>query len=353
MSEDSIVIVGTGIICAVGVSTAEAAAAVRGGIARFNEINFFDRELEPFTVAEVRDDALSPLAEELSDVHGLTARELRMLRLATRPLLESVATVQAVPDQPGLVLALPDWQGNRPTDYRLFLRCLAVQTRGAFALERSDCSLRGRAGGIQAIGHAVELLHNGHAGVVMAGGVDTYRDVYALGALDLEGRVKSTTNLDGFVPGEAAAFVTLARREIAVNAGMPVLTGISTALTGFEPGHLYSDEPYRGQGLADVVSQLVRAGVVDSPIEEVYSSMNGENFWAKEWGVAFSRNRAAFRPNYRIHHPADSIGDTGAACGPLMAALAAHGLKARYRSTPSLIYGSSDDGPRAAIVLNG
>jgi 3-oxoacyl-[acyl-carrier-protein] synthase-1 len=352
MAEDSIVIVGTGAMTAVGVSTAETAASVRAALARFTEIDYYDRELARFTVAEVIDDALPALAPSVESVPGLTARELRMLRLAASPLRESLARFNAIAAAPGLVLALPEPRPKHPCDRRSFLRCLATQTGGAFSLQQSDCSHTGRAGGITAIGQAAEVIRIGQATVMLAGGVDTYRDLYALGTLDLERRVKSEVHLDGFVPGEAAAFVLLARRDVAVRAGVPVIAGLSPVSFAFETGHLYSEEPYRGDGLATAISQLVRAGAIDAPIEEVYSSMNGESHWAKEWGVAYARNRAAFAPAHRIHHPADSLGDTGSACGPLMVALAAHGMKQGYHRAPFLIYGSSDDGPRAAIVVN-
>jgi 3-oxoacyl-[acyl-carrier-protein] synthase-1 len=79
--------------------------------------------------------------------------------------------------------------------------------------------------------------------------------------------------------------------------------------------------------------------------------MNGESHWSKEWGVTGIRNKAALQPGYRMQHPADCYGDTGAASGALMVALAALGVAAGYRRHPCLIYGSSDRGPRAALAL--
>ena len=119
-----------------------------------------------------------------------------------------------------------------------------------------------------------------------------------------------------------------------------------------EPGHLYSEEPYQGNGLALAVQQLIQSGAMAGPIQEVYSSMNGENHWAKEWGVAFLRNSGGFLYDHGMHHPADCYGDTGAACGPLMVGLAALAIKQGYSRSPALIYGSSDRGLRAALVLS-
>ncbi|MGH7129888.1 MAG: hypothetical protein ACREIV_15060, partial [Planctomycetaceae bacterium] len=118
-----------------------------------------------------------------------------------------------------------------------------------------------------------------------------------------------------------------------------------------EPGHLYSEQPYRGDGLAMAVQQTVASASSVLPVGEVYSSMNGESHWAKEWGVAFIRNRTAFAEDYRTHHPADCFGDTGAASGPIMAGLAVLGFADAYRTPPALVYGSSDRGQRAAVLI--
>ena len=79
--------------------------------------------------------------------------------------------------------------------------------------------------------------------------------------------------------------------------------------------------------------------------------MNGESHWGKEWGVAFIRNRPAFVEGHSMLHPADCYGEIGAACGPMMVALAALGLRTGRSRGPALVYASSDSGPRAACTL--
>jgi 3-oxoacyl-[acyl-carrier-protein] synthase I len=78
--------------------------------------------------------------------------------------------------------------------------------------------------------------------------------------------------------------------------------------------------------------------------------MNGESHWGKEWGVSFIRNKAAFLADHASHHPADCLGDTGAASGPIMLGLAVHGLQNHYHRGPCLIYCSSDRGQRAVVT---
>jgi 3-oxoacyl-[acyl-carrier-protein] synthase-1 len=186
---------------------------------------------------------------------------------------------------------------------------------------------------------------------MLAGSIDSYRDPVILAHLDAAQRLKSAGNMDGCVPGEGAGFLLLTRASTAAAHSVAALASVSPVAAGFETGHLESAEPYRGDGLAAVFRQLTAGGAVQAPVGEVYSSMNGENHWAKEWGVAYLRNKALFQERHGMHHPADSFGDTGAACGPLFVGLAALGIKHGYRRAPVLVYGSSDAGPRSALVV--
>jgi 3-oxoacyl-[acyl-carrier-protein] synthase I len=347
---DSVVVVGAGMVTAVGLSAAETAASVRSGTARFADTTIFDKQGEPFVMAEVPEDGLPELADELAK-EGLTSREARMIRLAAAALGECLKSLPAKEQPPGLSLALPEHETTRPLEHRVFLERLGRQTGWPFDPKCSEASHRGRAGSLAAIGHASEPIRMGRARFTIAGGVDTYHDLYVLGTLDLEQRVKSAANLDGFIPGEGAAFLLLADRRAASDAGLLPWAAVSSVAQAAEPGHLYSTEPYRGDGLALAVQQLVQSGAAREPIREVYSSMNGENYWAKEWGVARIRSSAAFDPAHGMHHPADSFGDLGAVSGPALVGLGALGINGGYRGSPALVYGASDRGGRAALFV--
>jgi 3-oxoacyl-[acyl-carrier-protein] synthase-1 len=347
----NVVVVGAGLMTAVGLSSSETASSVRAGTARFVESTIFDKRYEPFTIAEVPQDGL-PVLAEFGTAQPLTSREQRMLRLAVSPLRECAHPLGNRPLLLSLCLALPEIETTRPIDRSTFLRALAVQTGSIFDPDRSDASHTGRAGGMIAVGQAVQTIIAGSADFIIAGGVDTYRDPYVLATLDREERVKSSSNWDGFIPGEAAAFLLLASESAATARGLTTLARISPVAIGFEAGHLYSDEAYKGDGLAGTFARLVQQGAVDAPIADVYSTMTGESHWAKEWGVAVVRTKPAFRDSCAIHHPADCCGDTGAASGPLSVALAALGIQSGYRRSPALAYASSDRGGRAAVIVH-
>lgn len=352
MAADDVLVVGMGLMTAVGVTAAETAASVRSATARFMETPIHDHRFEPVTLAVVPDDALPPLVEAAEKTAGLTSRMNRMLRLANAPLRASVAQVPSHAPRPGLILSLPETETTIPFDAALFLRALGLQAGDAFDVKYSAAPHVGRAGGLLAIEQAAGMVRDGRVPFMLAGGVDTYRDLYVLATMDAEKRLKSSANLDGFIPGEGAAFVLVASARRAADFGLAPIAALSPVSAGLEPGHLYSREVYRGDGLGGTLSALLQLAPPGTPISEVYSSMNGESHWAKEWGVAYLRNRAAFDEAFRIHHPADCYGDLGAASGPALVALAAVGMKAGYRGSSGLVYASSDHGARAAVLVS-
>jgi 3-oxoacyl-[acyl-carrier-protein] synthase I len=350
MSRDP-VIVGSGLVTAVGLTTTETAASVRAGTSRFAETRIQDKALAPFVLATVPDDALPPLQPDVV-ADGMTAREVRLMRLGTSALRECVSVLPPSEVRPPLIIALPEHDTDKPIDDRRFLERLARQAPGTFDPARSDASSRGRAGGLIAVGHAAHLVQSGHLEIALAGGIDSYRDLYMLGLLDQQSRVKSASNLDGFIPGEGAAFVLVASAGVAMRYGLTVLARLTPTAIAREPGHLYSEEPYRGEGLVGALQQLRESGAFSAPLQEVYCSMNGERHWTKEWGIARIRLRDAFAPEHGMHHPAECFGDIGGAAGPALAALSALGVGRGYRRSPTLVYASSDHELRAALVVS-
>ena len=77
--------------------------------------------------------------------------------------------------------------------------------------------------------------------------------------------------------------------------------------------------------------------------------MNGEHHWAKEYGVAYARNREFFHDLVKIEHPADCHGDLGSATGPVLTGLAAEALFRQNGPATHLVYSSSDGATRAAV----
>ena len=350
MSAQDVVIVSAGLVSPVGLSLPETAAAARGRVARLREIDWYDRRQEAFIVGQVPDDGLPPLADTLAGL-PMQAREARMLRLAHVALEEALAPLQGQDGPLPLLLGLPEQHTTRPIKPGAFLHHLAAQAPGLVDAQRSIAAARGRAAGLVALREGVVRLRRGDSAFVLVGGVDSLVDPYVLGALDLEGRVRNSVNNDGFSPAEGAAVLLLALAPTAQAQGLQPLARLLGTAHGHEPGHLYADEPYKGEGLAAAFATLLAEAPPPEPIASVFCSFNGERYWAREYGVARLRQSQAFAAEHAVEHPAECFGDLGAAHGPALAALAAHGVCQGYRRAPCLVFASSDHGDRAASLL--
>lgn len=349
-SSTDIVIVSAGLITPIGLSLAETAASARARVARLREIEWRDRRFEPFIVGSVPDDGLPELAKPLANA-PLQYREARMLRLAHAALEEALAPLPPAARPVPLLLGLPEHHTTIPLDPGRFLQLLGQQAPGCIDVAASQAAARGRAAGLMAIDGAVTRLAAGQDAFVLVGGVDCLVDLYVLGTLDLEGRVRNEATSDGFTPAEGAALLLLTRAETARSLGLAPLAEVAAHARGHEDGHIYAPGPYLGEGLACTFARLL-ASLPAQPIGFVYSSFNGERYWAREFGVARLRHARAFDPAHEMEHPAECFGDLGSAHGAALAALAAHAVAHRYRRAPGLVYASSDRGARAAVIID-
>lgn len=334
-----------------GLTLAETAASTRARVARLRAIDWLDRRFEPFVVGRVPDDGLPELNSTLA-AQMRPSRELRMLQLAHAALADALGHLPPQVEAPPLLLALPEHQTTVAVEPTRFLQRLALQAGPCFDLGNSVAAPRGRAAGLMAVKQALQRIESGQSQFVLIGGVDSLVDLHLLGSFDRAERIRGETISDGFSPSEGAAFILLGDTDTARAYGMSPMASVSSAATGQEPGHLYSDEPYLGEGLATAVSGAIDAAQLPAPIASVFCSFNGERYWAREFGVARIRNAAAFADDAAMEHPAECLGDLGAAHGVVLAALAAHGIARGYRRAPALVYASSDHADRAAAILD-
>lgn len=347
----NVVIAAAGLVSAGGLSLAENAATTRSRLACFREIAWLDRRFESFIVAGVPDDGLPPLSEALVATR-LPSREVRTLRLAHAALADLFAGLPSDLLAAPLLLGLSEHNTTQTLDPTGFLHNLALQAGACFELAGSIAAPRGRAAGLMALGRATNCIASGQADFMLVGGVDSLIDLYVLGALDRAERIRGEAVSDGFTPGEGAAFLLLASEAAARDRGIRPLARVAGSGSATEAGHLYSDEPYLGDGLAAAVGAALEAAALGTPIQTTCCSFNGERYWAREFGVTRIRNAEHFAPDSRMEHPAECFGDLGGAHGAALAALAAHGIANGYMGGPVLAYASSDRGDRAALVLD-
>lgn len=346
MTHSRVYVAATGVLTPVGFDSISTAASVKAGISAYQDTNQLNKKFHSMRMALMPEDALPPLNAELESKAGLTAREIRMLRIAT-PALQEVISKVPLSEAPPLFLALPESIPRSSSEISAkFLDHLIVQTGVALDRKLSRTISTGRAGGLDVLELVFRYFNASGKDVALVGGIDTYLDTLLLGVLDNENRVLADNISDGFAPGEAAGFLLLVS-ERAVSQ-LPVKAKIAISPPGLadEKGHRYSNEPYRGEGLAEAFNKAI-VNSNGELLHSIYTSLNGENFGAKELGVASMRNKGAFVDHYTVEHPADCFGDIGAAFGPVLISLISTNAPVNH-----LVYCSSDQQSRAAVVVS-
>ncbi len=337
----SIVIQSSNVLCAIGRGSQQAWASARAGIARIVSSHVLDRNFDPIQMGLVPEDALVPLSPDL-DKLPLPARARRMLRLAT-PALQGVAVDADAPMR--LFLGAPHLTAKNGAWLRHFPQYLQMLTGVPIDTAASLVIPQGRAAALLALEAACNALRSDPSAPVIVGGVDTFLDPRLLSTLDREGRVLGPTVMDGFIPGEGAAFMVLAASGNGV-----VVNGVASFN---DPGHRTGSAPARGEGLAEAVN-LLRGQLQGSPppVGVTFAGFNGESFDAKLWGVTQLRHRDFFASTMAMEHPADKYGDAGAATGAILTALAATAIADGSRNGPAFVWAASDHEPRACALLS-
>ena len=340
----------SGIATSVGLTTEQTAAAVRAGISAYQESSVYNKRFNPMTMALLPEDVISPLEGAISDeTPGLTSRQIRMIRLAHLAIDDLTSKVDSLEDIP-LVLAGPETLPETPNAcHPDMIKHIELQTGVKFHQEHSTLLPKGRAAGARALYYAMAYVESGMGPYAIVGGVDTWLDLYLLGALDMQNRILADGVMDGFAPGEGAGFLLISSvPETFLESGKQIL--IYPPGLAEEPGHRFSEKPYQGDGLAQTFSLALQNAEIP-PVKTIMASLNGENFGAKELGVAGTRNNDRLDPQYKIEHPADCFGDIGAAFFPVSIGLSAMGFVKDYMKGPVLSYASSEAQHRGATCI--
>lgn len=343
-----IYVVGASIVNPLGLEPGLMATAVNAGISAIDETAILNKRLKAIKMARVPESVLPPLNPKLAAAH-LPARQERLLRMASPALLQLQPLIPKDTPIP-LVVALPEiipgishsWRGNA-------IEQLSLQSDLKLDVQNSRVAEIGRAGGLHAIKHVFQLMEAGQDWVLL-GGLDSYWDPELLARLDAEDRLLVEGALDGFQPGEGACFVLFASERLLANLPAPHIA-LYRPGNAQEPGHRYSDQPYRGDGLANAV----RDAIAQAPatIDSVWTGMIYDSFCSKEFGVAITRNSAHFAPGFGQKHPVDCFGDLGSAIGPtLIALIFALASRDKKIGRHHLLCCSSDMAYRSAVRLD-
>jgi 3-oxoacyl-[acyl-carrier-protein] synthase-1 len=334
------------VLCSIGNGTDQVWATARAGIARIGNSHVMDRNFDPIQMGLVPEDALGELDPDI-DKLPLPSRARRMLRLAA-PSFQAIGKGLGPPA--AVFIGLPELSDAEAPWLKHFPSYLQKLTGVPIDRDRSVIVPKGRASALLALERALEALQADPSTAVIVGGVDTYLDLRLLATLDAEQRILGPRVMDGFIPGEGAAFYALTREGAAnVHNGLSVV--VHGAASSLDPGHRYGTEPARGEGLAVALDTLRQKSRALEPIGTTFAGFNGEGFDGKLWGVARLRHNDIFSKEMQLDHPADKFGDAGAAMGAILMTLAAKSLVTGTRPGPALVWVASDRESRSCAVL--
>ncbi|VUD65120.1 hypothetical protein TDB9533_03483 [Thalassocella blandensis] len=339
-----------GMVTPIGANTAMSYAAFKAGISAYTESDFFTPENQRATLAHLPLDYFREHPETLYEADYFNEMYEHIIVMAMNALAEVLTDKEAcLPLQSTFTFPEPISRIKQLAP-QLFFQNILQQEKFQLPKELIRVYRTGRAGVLQAIELAHRYMESQENDYALIGASDSYFHLPLIQHLAEDSRVLTKTGKGGFAPGEGACFLLLTKNpDLAMqvnNAKIALhLPGISQ-----EQGHFYSDTPYRGEGL-DLAYKSALKHCPPQSINKIFSSMNGEDYWTKEFGVARMRNHAYFDENADTEHPADSLGDTGAAAGGILLGLAAMELFHQPQHSHYLVQSSSDGPSRAAVVL--
>ena len=346
MEKQGLAVIATGMVCALGNSSKTVAAITDAGISAYRTSPVLNRRNKAIVMAQLPEGALPALPPEFIALKQTKPGHTFMVQMAAAALLDCLSESARKHPLP-LFMACPELlPGKKSRLESTFLNDLKQLSQCNIDLTCSHRVHTGRAGGLDVLELAYRYFEATGAEFALLGGVDSFRHFDSqISFLDKQKRLLAEDVNDGFAIGEGASFVLLASpsayKKYALTAklflGRPAITR--------EEGHRYSDNIYRGDGLAQAFKQALQE-CPNLPINSIYGSLNGESFGAKEYGVARIRSSQRLAEKAILHHPAEYFGDIGAATAPMLFSLIAHNEK-----KPCLVYCSSDGAARGAVCV--
>ena len=335
MSERSLAVVGTGLVSSVGLDAQSSCAAIRAKLTNPTETGFIVDNGEAIIAHQVRLErpwrgyakltrmACMAIGEALSGAPNLRSDDI--------PLLLCVAE----PGRAGRMQGLED---------RLF--ALIQEMLGRRFAHNSAVVAMGRPGGAWALAQARDLIARSEAEHVLVAAADSLVNWPALKSLYEADRLLGEDLSDGLMPGEAAAAILVTRTGR--GAGLQFV-GIGL---GGEPSGIASGAPMRAEGLTAVIkSSLAEADLKLHDIAYRITDLSGEQFYFKEAALALNRVLRRRREDFELWHPAESIGDTGAAAGLASFVVGQQAALGGYAPGGSVLFHfGNEEGARAAVA---
>lgn len=342
------------VLSPVGLDAETTCAALRAHVSRLRQTDIY-LPLPIGPEAEAEAPLVAGCVPELDPTVQGPERLLTLALGALRGLIERASMARAELSRTGILIALPS-EDEVTTAWKLrdsFMAALLARAGlREVAQERRAVSLGGNAGLPSLLRTAVTWMDARSVEQCIVLGVDSHIDFGRLRALDLAYRLKSERGVDGFVPGEAAVALLVERIGPRIATRRPCLSRLTLPQMADEPRPMSGDKPSTGTAL----STVLRGAIASLPKGRlpgwILCDMNGESYRGFEWGLARVRLGDHLAGRLTIQHPADCIGDTGAACAGLLVSCATQAYLRGYApEDAALVWTASTDGARAAMLV--
>ena len=192
-------------------------------------------------------------------------------------------------------------------------------------------------------------IHEQKVPQVLVAGADGFLVGPTLAVFEQQDRLLTSQNSNGFIPGEAAAAVMV---RGAGTGGEPQLVCSGLGF-GVEQATIESEEPLRAEGLVQAIkAALNEAGCDMGALDFRITDISGEQYHFKEASLALSRTLRTRKEEFDIWHPADCVGEVGAAIGGVMTVVIDAACRKEYSKGRHILFHlGNDDGKRVAMVF--
>lgn len=339
MNGQTLSITGSGMVSGVGLIAPASCAAIRCAISNFQETRFMDSGGEWIIGSSV------PLEKPWRGIPKLAKMLASVLRecIACEPSLN----INKVP----ILLCLAE--DDRPGRLQDLDNQILIETQKELEIrlhEQSNIIAQGRVGLATALSHARKLIYDKGFKHVLIAGTDSLLIGPSLQYYEDRERLLTAENSNGFIPGEAAAAVLVQRPRRGVEPQL-ICTGLGE---GVEKATVEAEDvPLRADGMVQAIrSALTEAHFDFGDLDFRIADVSGEQYGFKEAALALTRILRQRKSMFDFWHPADCIGETGAAIGPCMLSVLFAGMHKGYcPGNKAIAHLGNDDGKRAAMVI--
>lgn len=340
MNAQALAIMKSGMVSAVGLSAPATCAAIRCGIDNVQETRFMDSGGEWIVGSSV------PLAKPWRGRSKL----LRLIGPAIRECLSGLSDPETKNIPLLLCVAEKDRPGKLDGIGESFINDIQDEL-GLIFHSKSKVISNGCVGGAQAVDQAFTLIFKQRHPYCIIAGVDTFLMAGTLASYEDKDRLLTSNNSNGFIPGEGGAAVLVGAGGKGTNPELKI-KGLGF---GKEAASIDSEEPLRADGLVQAFKAAFSAtGLSMRDMNYRITDANGEQYKFKEGDLAVTRTLRDHKGAIDIWHPADCIGEVGAATVPFVLGVTEAAARKGYsRGKKVLCHFSNDNGDRAAIILTG